>query len=357
FLSGCLGLGDDEEDEGAGDFSLKIKRYVNERAQKMDKANPERDPAIFDDNTFFGLCLPALASRMGNEDGNPDELFFEIEQIPGRSGERIGAGDKGSRFSNDEKGLNDFIAATSAVYAGVQGLSAPSVPQKRVVATFLSDSSSGAEGEEIKASAEFSGADSADIFSLVDEALNRVAKKSPGKGARFDQAGFGSLAHVCVEAHLCGKKADLPPELAGHLNAEDSHTFLDLGRELATRFAASPLGITAGRCENRKSEFPFRSLARATGDDFFFINGIIDLLFDDEGAVYVVDLKTDAKENPFRHLAQIAAYWKAASDLFAAPAEKKCRAFLYYLRSGHAVEMTTQAERFDLGAARPGLED
>jgi len=45
----------------------------------------------------------------------------------------------------------------------------------------------------------------------------------------------------------------------------------------------------------------------------------------------------------------MACYYKAASDLFAVPGNKKCRTWLYYLRTGHAVDVTMKAKDFDIG--------
>ncbi|WP_162505122.1 hypothetical protein, partial [Treponema endosymbiont of Eucomonympha sp.] len=60
-----------------------------------------------------------------------------------------------------------------------------------------------------------------------------------------------------------------------------------------------------------------------------------------------VDFKTDARENPAEHAAQLACYARAASALQGKP----CRAYLYYLRTGHAVDMTDAVSGIDL----PGL--
>jgi ATP-dependent helicase/nuclease subunit A len=63
----------------------------------------------------------------------------------------------------------------------------------------------------------------------------------------------------------------------------------------------------------------------------------------------VVDFKTDSQEQPWEHIAQMACYYKAASDLFAVPANKECRTLLYYLRTGRAVDVTMKAKSFDFG--------
>jgi len=122
---------------------------------------------------------------------------------------------------------------------------------------------------------------------------------------------------------------------------------LSAGKELAQRFARSPLGIVARGSENLKSEFQFRSLLLTDGKELF-INGTIDLLFEDAETVYVIDFKTDNQETPRDHIPQMACYYKAASDLFAVPANKKCGVWLYYLRTGHAVDVTMKAKEFDL---------
>jgi ATP-dependent exoDNAse (exonuclease V) beta subunit len=80
----------------------------------------------------------------------------------------------------------------------------------------------------------------------------------------------------------------------------------------------------------RRSEFAFRS---KRGDRY--IDGVVDLVFEAEGQVFVVDFKTDRVEAPEAHRAQLAAYADAARDLWGMP----CRAWLYYLRSGHAREV------------------
>ena len=74
----------------------------------------------------------------------------------------------------------------------------------------------------------------------------------------------------------------------------------------------------------------------------------MDLLFEDDHAVYVVDFKTDGLEEPGDHLAQMAFYHRAGMDLLGRLHTKPCRVWLYYLRTGHAVEMTEAAKGFVL---------
>jgi ATP-dependent helicase/nuclease subunit A len=149
------------------------------------------------------------------------------------------------------------------------------------------------------------------------------------------------------------QESSIPPKLAGFLTPADADAFLEAGKEVALRFARSPLGIIARAAKRRETEFPFRSLINSDTlsdiEDEVFINGTIDLIFEDKRTVYVVDFKTDNVEFPEEHIPQMACYYRAASELFAVPSNKKCMIWLYYLRSGHAIDVTEQARDFILG--------
>jgi len=87
------------------------------------------------------------------------------------------------------------------------------------------------------------------------------------------------------------------------------------------------------------------------------ITGQIDLLFgedtnsNDAGPVTVVDFKTDRIENPEDHYAQLAAYFRAVEDIFARPVS----VWLYYLRSGRAVDVTEAVKRLSLEKVVEGV--
>jgi ATP-dependent helicase/nuclease subunit A len=203
----------------------------------------------------------------------------------------------------------------------------------------------------------FQGDGAEGIFTGVDKLLERYAKSMGDESEKFDQRSFGTLAHICVEALFSGREAAIPPKLAGSLTPNDAAVFLEAGKELAARFARSPLGIKARESTNRKSEFPFRTLAYGPDGNEIFINVTIDLFFEDEETFYVVDFKTDSFEQPEAHVTQMTCYHRAVSELsmslsnqkfagdvsgvlFAAPSAKACRVWLYYLRSGRAVEVS-----------------
>jgi ATP-dependent helicase/nuclease subunit A len=142
-----------------------------------------------------------------------------------------------------------------------------------------------------------------------------------------------------VEAKLKGGEGRLPSGLAGRLRSVEAEALLDAGKAAAERFLASPLGIQAAGAAYRRSEYPFRSLWEGPGEHDsppeLFINGVIDLLYEWEDELRVVDFKTDTAENPGEHLCQMSIYRRAAQELRG----KVCRVWLYYLRSGRAVEI------------------
>ncbi|MDR3020075.1 MAG: PD-(D/E)XK nuclease family protein, partial [Treponema sp.] len=188
-----------------------------------------------------------------------------------------------------------------------------------------------------------------DVFEKVDVILERFLKTEDAITEKFNSASFGTIAHICVEARLNNKEPVMPANLTGSLKPAEYETLLEAGKELAGRFMKSPLGKTAGNNHLRESEFAFRSIIKDKSGNEMFINGSIDLFFEDDNSViHILDFKTDNKEEPLEHIPQMACYYHAVNSLFALPDKKECRVWLYYLRSGHAVELTEEVKTFDL---------
>jgi ATP-dependent helicase/nuclease subunit A len=369
-------MDDEDSEEGAG-FPVRLKKSVEKkRAGKTDTAGISGD-SIINDDTFFGLLLPALASHAGG----PGEKapFFNLETIPVYSEEYLRQSENtGLPFPNNPAGLRRFFETAEPFYQNAKVLTKPLVSNKRRAPTSFSKDEfaalfpaliEGAVSAEsaapdsaapnaialntIAPNGEFislpglSGEDAHDIFAGLDPVLKSFAQKDDGKRELFSAADFGSVAHACVEALLKETEPDIPPKLAGRLNPAEAKAILEAGQELALRFLRSPLGAKAAAAELRKSEFPFRTLVKTSAantestDDHtgLFISGTIDLLFEDSTTVYVLDFKTDARENPAEHLPQMAFYRQAAAALFSLPHGKECRVCLYYLRTGRVFEV------------------
>ncbi|MDR2476247.1 MAG: UvrD-helicase domain-containing protein [Treponema sp.] len=399
YLTGCLGVGRDAscspQDALApatqltpGGFSLRLKHYIQERLEKSEEKNGISGDAILDDDTFFGLCLPAFAARIPPSEGGDaqagqgsspcgpgaEPVFFEIEEIPRYTEEYIKESEKrSSALSNDQKGLNIFLEKIEPFYHAADIIETPRLRDKHLTPSSLQQAVNAVEEnsneiQEEKESAppssmarilpgrfiiskEYSGDGAGDIFDKVDAMLERYALKNGSDGEKFNSGGFGTIAHVCAEALLNGKEAVIPPKLAGFLSPKEADAFLDAGKKIAERFICSPLGRIAQCAQTRKSEFPFKSLIYDVLGKESLISGAVDLLFEDDQAIHVVDFKTDSKETPSGHVAQMACYFRAVSDLFVASSNKKCRIWLYYLRSGHAVEMTERVKNFNIERA------
>ena len=346
YLSGGLPLG--EPQDGPDDFSLRLKRYINEKARSAGKSGIEGDSAL-DGKTFFGLCLPAFGANIPDEglDGAAPGPFFSVEEIPHCTEQDLrDAEETGTCFSNDQRGLDLFFEKAAPYYGRSEIIDTPDLPNTRFTPTSLNT-----DIPAVKMPAEFmsirsgenSGESGADVFGKVDKLLAHYEETPGDDRSYFNAASFGTIAHICVEALLDGHEAVIPAKMEGFLPPRDAEGFLEAGKELALRFSRSPLGRKAAESQNRRCEFPFRTLLDGAGSGIF-INGTIDLVFEDGQTVFVVDFKTDSQENPEAHFAQMGCYYRAASALFAAPQGKRCEVWLYYLRSGHAVDVTEPAK-------------
>jgi ATP-dependent helicase/nuclease subunit A len=355
YLTGCLGISkktgnDYESPDSSDDFSLQCKRFIEQKIENAEGNNNIKGDTILDGITFFGLCLPAFNAHIPQEGLNTSKTFFSIEKIPLYSEQYMYKAERqGSPYPNDQKGLYSFFKKAETFYRYANIINTPLITKKYFSPTSLiNDAAKGILPGSFTVNREYSGIHAADIFNRVDALLERYAGQDGDDGEKFNSGSFGTIAHICAGALLSGEEASIPPKLAGSLSPADADAFLSAGKDLASRFINSPLGIIARGSSHKRSEFPFRSLIYVDEKEFF-INGTIDLVFEDEQKIHVVDFKTDSQEFPGEHIPQMACYYRAASDLFAVPAGKECVIWLYYLRTGHAVDVTGQVKGFDLG--------
>jgi ATP-dependent helicase/nuclease subunit A len=106
--------------------------------------------------------------------------------------------------------------------------------------------------------------------------------------------------------------------------------------ELASRFHASDLGRRAARADRIEREFDFL---------FYFedivLRGQIDLWFEEDGELIVIDYKTDREQSPDAYALQLQIYALALERYAGRVAD---RAVLYYLRPDVMVEVAIDAE-------------
>jgi ATP-dependent helicase/nuclease subunit A len=360
YLTGSLSFGKDNPD--TGNLPLRLRNAMASKRAAQDTKDSEEGTlriegdSIIDNDTFFGLLLPAISARI-HEDGSltaDAPSIFLLEPIQPRNLAYIRSRERqGAVFYNDRRGLAGFLEQAAPFYDTAESISTPDIASNhRTPTSFHLDPETDPETVQrsYPVDANHSGEGAAELFSTVDGILSRFAPDAPqGVAPAFTPADFGTIAHACVEALMQGKEAAIPPGLAGHLSPREADTLLAAGLALANKFLASPLGRAAQNAAIRKSAYRFRSLYGEPGcAAHTFINGTIDLLFEDDHAVTVVDFKTDSLEAPGEHAAQMAFYYRAAMDLLGSLHKKTCRVWLYYLRSGHAVEMTEAAKGFSI---------
>jgi ATP-dependent helicase/nuclease subunit A len=350
YLSGAFPLGDRE-----GEILPALVEALEKKKKKKAKTNTEQGfqplegDSILDNGTFFGLLLPALLETRPwlGEGGRIQEgglpPYLGVEQIPPLGPEGLEKREERG-YANRPSGLARFFRDTAPRYTGGTVTCLP-VLSGGPLSPSAAKEFQGPAGEHEAPDAVFfhdaalSGQGAEDIFAAIEPILSRT-------GAFAE---FGSLAHLCVEARLTGKEERVPRDLAGRLSSAEAETLLKAGKDLAGRFLASPLGIQAARAAGRWSEYPFRSLWEAPAEGGppgsggsgggpaggVLVSGVIDLLYEWEDGLRLVDFKTDSEERPGEHLPQMAIYRRAAQELRG----KDCRVWLYYLRSGRALEI------------------
>lgn len=163
----------------------------------------------------------------------------------------------------------------------------------------------------------------------------------------FTQADFGTIAHAHVEALFTGEKPRVQSRVTAVLTESQFDRLNAVAARMAENFAQSPLGQRAKNAKWLKSEFAFKSrvtLASQPGG-FVLLAGQIDLVFENGNQIYIVDFKTDQIEEQSRHITQLAAYNSAVSQIFG----KNALCLLYYLRTGHAEDVTSSVLQVDIG--------
>jgi ATP-dependent helicase/nuclease subunit A len=333
------------------DFSLVIKNYIESKI--INNENEINGDSILNNDTFFGLLLPAVVSNIPLEGLKSDNVFFSLNEIPVYTENYIKKQEtKGLVFSNDQTGLNDYLKKVESYYQNTEKILTPVLRNNHITPVSLREIGANqhkdSSGVNFLINKEFSGAKSDDVFLGVDSLLARFSQTGDEYSETFNSGSFGTIAHICVEAYLNDTEPVIPPNVTGSLTPAEVETFLNAGKELALRFLNSPFGKSAIDAKVRESEFAFRSIITNKAGDEYFINGVIDLFFDDGKTIHVVDFKTDNREIPAEHIQQMACYYRAVFDLFAEPSGKNCRVWLYYLRSGHAVELTEEVKLSNL---------
>jgi ATP-dependent helicase/nuclease subunit A len=176
-------------------------------------------------------------------------------------------------------------------------------------------------------------------------AENAFTEKTEGRAAAaeldvlLEAAGvgndvFGTIVHGFIEARFKKQPEKIPPRILAGMREDHVVPVQEKAHELAAVFFDSPLGTQSGAAEFLEIEFP---VLTAVGDSV--VAGKIDLLFEHNGELHIVDFKTDKNEEPLKHSGQLTLYRRAVSDIYGKPV----RCWLFFVRSGRAVELDDSA--------------
>ncbi|MDR1419491.1 MAG: UvrD-helicase domain-containing protein [Treponema sp.] len=160
-------------------------------------------------------------------------------------------------------------------------------------------------------------------------------------------ADFGIIVHAFLDDFLQGREPRIPPPVLSRLDERDWPAASALADGMMKGFLTSPLGKLSLSSARRETEFPFVSavtLRAGERDRIVPVSGKMDLVFEAEGMIHVVDFKTDRDERPDDHFGQLAVYSRAAGDIFGG----RVRPWLFYLRSGRAEDLSGRLDGVDI---------
>ena len=338
YITGSLSLKKEDEEN----FTAALINYTEEKCAK--KENAISGDTIINDDTFFGLLLPSIISRIKKDENSLN--MFNLEEIPSYT-ENFSNNDR-TDFINSKQEKENFIKIIQPVYDNAKVIRTPVIYDNHITPVSVKNEGKIFANVNLRTSVEYSGEGADDIFKEVDLIISRYAKDSGNDTEKINSASFGTIAHICVESLFKNNNPVIPSAIAGFITPSENEILLEAGKKIAMRFIKSPLGLIAGRSPVRHNELPFRSIKKNNDGIEVFINGTIDLFFEEENHFYIVDFKTDSHEAPEEHLAQMACYHDAVNSFFAERSKKECRIWLYYLRTGHAVEATESIKYFKL---------
>ncbi|MDR2403277.1 MAG: UvrD-helicase domain-containing protein [Spirochaetaceae bacterium] len=284
-------------------------------------------------SSFLDLLLPAL------EAGGDEQAPFSVRHIPILTRQELY--DLRNRGRSGNRGRSMAAAAEQAVplYAAAEIISTPEQEPDVIPASSLRYRAPDTGGSIAVAmdSAFTSGitgaAETADPLDLLLEKTG------------LENTDFGAIVHGCLEAMSGGREPLMPPRLLARLDAKQLSEIREAARFMAEGFFESDLGRRSRAAAWLEPEFPILTTVRVN-NRITTVTGQIDLIFEEAGAIYVVDFKTDRVEDPERHLGQLAVYARAAGDIFGKPV-KTC---IFYLRSKNTVELDGSLDRVDIEA-------
>jgi len=300
---------EEREDLNPEEFTDNENEFIVRRFKQY-RANPNLQ------SVSFLLLLPDL---------DEENSLYTIEAI---SAGAIGS----SRFTR-ENSAGDISLEENALQVAGDYETIPLVPPCQFVPRTISASSLRLPPDAAQGRPE-------EQSDSGDDALDKLLSR-----AGLEPQDFGTIVHSFIEARFNGLPPRIPSRFAALVGeVEQLDELTRTAQTMSDGFFDSPLGrksaAAAAAGSLLKTEYPILTVVNHgnAAHDKTTVLGKIDLLFDDGGAIYVVDFKTDREEDITRHIGQLAVYKRAAEDIFEKPVE--CR--LFYLRKCLEVDLTKE---------------
>ncbi len=173
-------------------------------------------------------------------------------------------------------------------------------------------------------------------FSAIDFDYTEVTGLQ-GKGSEDIEGGaaaFGTLCHFIIEQRIKNTYTGnaIPSSLMRDFPEADHKNVIQSAESLAENFFSSALGERLAQAQTVETELPFL-LRREEEQGELFINGRVDLYFEDEEQGHIVDFKTDREVVPEIYTERMTVYREALHSIF----QKPMTSYLYYLRYSRIV--------------------
>lgn len=164
---------------------------------------------------------------------------------------------------------------------------------------------------------------------------------SPADGLGLPEGLFGTACHALIEAGMRGRPLVLPDAILGQVPVSARVTFMAEALRLARSFLDSDFRDGFASMPRVDSE---KGLILAL-EEGYALSCRLDLAFESDDEIVVVDFKSDKTRVPAEYDLQLAAYKSACRAL--APG-KRVRAFIFWLRAGRAEEVGRETDKGEL---------
>ncbi|MCL2831754.1 MAG: UvrD-helicase domain-containing protein [Treponema sp.] len=287
-----------------------------------------RDTQYFytqESGTFLKLLMPVFNTC-------PPELYV-LESIP------VTSGQDSVRHENTR---HNNVRHDNAGYTAGETITERQKNSALIASSFYDSAAIIPQGEAFPGSIEAGRLryETFDAAAGISVSLNTQPENDSDISAQINPADFGSFVHEVLEARLKGQEPKVSQKIQSAAGSEKALLLLQAqAMGMADLFFDSVLGKRFMLSINHETEFPVITSVVINGKPVA-ITGRMDLFFEEENEIVIVDFKTDKIKNPEDHYGQMAAYYRAAVDIF----NKPVSVWLFYLRrdetAGNAVNVT-----------------